>query len=109
MLRCRSGVACRLYTAKSRALLDEVPRLRRLRLSYRRLARPRRGSRRSTTKIRRIGKSANLAVTDPESKSDKQNQIRLQSTRRRRTVRTGNGESTSWAHDGQSPIAYIKR
>jgi hypothetical protein len=76
---------------------------------YRCLARPRRGSRRSTTKIRRIGKSANLAVTDPESKSDKQNQIRLQSTRRRRTVRAGNGESTSWAHDGQSPIAYIKR
>jgi hypothetical protein len=35
--------------------------------------------------IRRIGKSANQAATDLGSKSDQQNQIRLQSTRGRRT------------------------
>jgi hypothetical protein len=56
---------------------------------YRRLARPRRGSRRSTAspapdqspqgEISRIGKSADQAKTGLTSKSDKQNQIRLQS------------------------------
>jgi hypothetical protein len=59
--------------------------------------------------IRRIGKSANQAATDLRSKSDKQNQIGLQSTRGRQTVRANTGESASWAHDGQSPIAHINR
>jgi hypothetical protein len=73
-------------TAKLYALLDEIPRLKRLRP----LSTPRSTASRLTTihpspartkarkgEIRRIGKSANHAATDLGSKSDKQNQIRL--------------------------------
>jgi GMC oxidoreductase len=59
--------------------------------------------------IGRIGKSANHADPDLGSKSDRQNQIGLQSTRGWRTVRVSTGESALWAHDGQSPIAHINR
>jgi hypothetical protein len=84
---------------------------------YRRLARTRRGSRRSTAspartkarKIRRIGKSANQAATDLGSKSDQQNQIRLQSTRGRRTVHASTDESASWAHDERPPSRRSRR
>ena len=55
-----------------------------------------------------LGKSANQAETDPRSKSDKQNQIRVQSTRGRRTVRASTGQSASSAHDDQAPITHIK-
>jgi hypothetical protein len=67
------------------------------------------GVRAQETRSGGIAKSANQAATILGSKSDRQNQIRLQSTRRRRTVHAGTGESASWAHDGQSPIAHINR
>ena len=58
--------------------------------------------------IRRIGKSADQAKTGLTSKSDKQNQIRLQSAQVANR-RAGTGEGALWAHDGQSPIAHINR
>jgi hypothetical protein len=51
----------------------------------------------------------NQAASDLGCKSDQQNQIRLQSTRGRRTLRAGTGDGASRADDDESPMPIRAR